>query len=400
MTEHLFKNDAYLKTFRATIIETLPFDDKHLIVLDRTAFYPEGGGQPGDRGTIDSKEVLDTFYHEGKIGHLVAELPDNTTDLACTIDWEHRFDLMQQHAGQHLLSGAFEKLHDANTIGFHLSDDYVTIDLDKKLSSQAIDQVEQLANQHVFDNLEIHLLYPTPEELHQLPLRKQPKVDKDIRVVNIGYVDFSPCGGTHPKRSGEIGTIKIKKVENHKIGVRVEFICGWRAFKDYREKNKDLYAIANKMSIKTNEVEKSVSILIDDLSTTNKTINELKSQLLTFEADTLAETGHALGDYTIVSKVFEQRDFKEIKNIALKLTEMSGHIALLGIKNEGITQLIYSCSKDIKDISMKDLFKDAISTIDGKGGGNQFSCQGGGSAVDKIDQAIESTLTDLKARFE
>src|SRR4051812_28561560 len=232
MTERLYLSDPYLKTFRARVLEMRELDGKPAAVLDKSAFYPEGGGQPGDRGTLGGVKVLDTQERGGEVLHVV-EKPISPGEVAAEIDWARRFDHMQQHHGQHLLSAAFDKVQ-APTVSFHLGERTCTIDLDAPLARLDLKAVEAAANESVWRNLPVIARDFTGEERARLPLRKEPV--KGDRVVLVEGVDASPCGGTHPVRTGEVGVIAILKAQRWGEGkARIEFACGGRALKVLRE---------------------------------------------------------------------------------------------------------------------------------------------------------------------
>lgn len=396
MTIKLFYKNTYIKEFTANIVKIIENGDMLHIELSQTAFYPEGGGQPCDTGFIDDIEVSHVLEDGDKIYHVVDRLPSKLENLKCHIDWEKRFDHMQQHLGQHILSAAFQNLYDANTIGFHLSPNSLTIDIDKTLSYEDIVKVEYFANQLVFNDLAVEILYPTAEEISNLPLRKVPSVTEDIRVVKLDDFDYSPCCGTHPNRTGEVGLIKIKKFEKYKSGLRIEFTCGNRALRDYQIKNNTVNSLSSSLSVKLDEVLPSVQRIHDELSVVKKENKYLKSQLLSFEADDMLNNSYKINDAKIVKKIFSNRDFSEIKQLSTSLINHDGTIAILGVANGENAQMIFSRSRDLDKISMKDILKEHITLIDGKGGGSPFSAQGGGKKVDKLEEAIDLAYEQVK----
>lgn len=264
--ERLYLNEPYLDRFRANITDITETDHGTAVILDRTAFYPEGGGQPSDAGTIDGCRVKYVYGQHGIIYHIVDTPPPSKTDVECMIDWDVRLDHMQQHCGQHILSAAFTEVMDADTVGFHLGDEFVTIDIDvESLSFDNAERVETFANEIVFRNLEVKLHYPSSDQLKNYALRKAPSVTENIRIVEIDGVDFSPCCGTHPSHTGDVGLIKIRKWEKSKNNVRVEFVCGRRALKDYAWKNNCINEIASLTSAKDTYALKAVKSRIDHL---------------------------------------------------------------------------------------------------------------------------------------
>ena len=257
MTVKHYNTNAYIKEFQAKVVALVDRTEGNAIVLDATYFYPEGGGQPCDLGMIDGVKIKDVIIEDDIIYHITdASIHHLTVDqsIDCTIDFERRFAFMQQHTGQHILSSCAEKLFDANTIGFHMGDDYVTVDLDKKLSNEDVDAMENMANAIIFANKAVMAHYPTSEELSKMPLRKQPKVTENIRVIEVDGIDFSPCGGTHTKTTAEVGLLKIKRIETYKAGIRVEFGCGIYALNSFKKRNETINGLMRLFSIQDSDV--------------------------------------------------------------------------------------------------------------------------------------------------
>src|SRR5262249_39801349 len=230
MTERLYLADPYLTRFQARALRAFPVGKRLAVVLDRSAFYPEGGGQPGDRGALGGVPVVDTQERDGEVVHLV-EAPQWTQDeVEGVVDWARRFDHMQQHHGQHLLSAAFLRVHGAPTVSFHLGEKTCTIDLDssiERFSAEALRSAETAANESIWQDHPVIARDFTGEERARLTLRKEPV--KGDRVILVEGVDASPCGGTHPRRTGEVGSIAVLRAQRWGSGAtRVEFVCGNR----------------------------------------------------------------------------------------------------------------------------------------------------------------------------
>ncbi|WP_432664557.1 DHHA1 domain-containing protein [Wukongibacter baidiensis] len=396
MTIKLFYKNPYIKEFNANILKIVEKDDMLHLELNQTAFYPEGGGQPTDTGFIGDIEVLEVYEAGEKIYHVVNQLPSALDNVRCHINWERRFDHMQQHLGQHILSAAFEKLYDANTVGFHLSPNTLTIDIDKVLSYHDITKVEYFANQLVFNDFTVDILYPTEEELASLPLRKPPTVLENVRIVKLDDLDYSPCCGTHPNRTGEVGLIKIKKFEKHKSGLRIEFACGNRALDDYLLKNNVVNQLSANLSVKSDEILSSIKRINEELLNMKKENKALKEQLISFEAIDLLNNSSTINNSRIIKKIFYDRDFNEVKQLSTTLINNDGTAVIFGLVSDDKAQLIFSRSKDLDAIKMNDILKESITLIDGKGGGSPFSSQGGGKNVDGIHSAIDLAYNRVK----
>ena len=398
MTSKLFYNNVYLKEFYSDIIEIQKVEDQYHIVLQQTGFYPEGGGQPSDTGTIGDLNVSYVYEKDQVVYHVTNEKPTILEHIKCLIDWEKRFDHMQQHLGQHILSACFDKLFHAETVGFHLGTDLVTIDVTTEpLSIEQLQRVEYFANQIVFNNLSVNQLYPSPTELTALPLRKPPKVNENIRIIEIDQFDYSPCGGTHPKQTGEVGIIKIRRIEKVRDTTRVEFLCGNRALKDYQWKNNSINKIANLLFIKDTDSTMMVERLHEELSVIKKENRKMKDDLLNYEVASLYDAASKEQDVKIVIQVFHEREFTEVRKLCARIVSNPKVIALFGVMNEK-AQLIFSCSNDI-NINMNELFKEVCPMINGKGGGNAKMAQGGGDDKANLHGALLAATNIIKNRY-
>ena len=399
MVKKLYYENVYTKEFIANIIEVKEKEGKFHIVLDQTAFYPEGGGQPNDLGKIDDL-VIEYVYEENQmIYHVAGQAPAEFQNVKCVIDWERRFDYMQQHLGQHILSACFEKLFDGETIGFHLSTDTVTVDItmENMVPAQA-EKIEYLANQIVFNNLHVHQHYPDQEDLKKMLLRKPPKVSENIRIIEVDQFDYSPCGGTHPNYTGEVGIIKIRRWEKMKGSIRVEFLCGNRALKDYYWKNNSINKISALLSIKDTDASEGVERIYNEYNQLKKDMKNLKDQLTDYEADLLYKNSTVHKHTRLLVKMFEDRDINELRILSAKIVSNPDIVVLFGVKHDSKAQMLFSRSKEI-DINMNQLFKEVAPMIDGKGGGNPQTAQGGGSDIGNLEGALLAAQQIIKNRY-
>ncbi|MFN8530467.1 MAG: DHHA1 domain-containing protein [Anaerolineae bacterium] len=404
-TERLYYNDSYTTEFDAHILDQQEYEGTLAIALDRTYFYPTGGGQPNDTGTIDGVRVVDVFSRDEAVYHVLAE-PIQTGEAAvhCAIDWQRRFDHMQQHTGQHILSQSFIQAAGAGTVGFHLSGETLTIDLDKVISDEnTLAQVEALANAMVIRNIPVtaRLIDPSELEKHGVRMRKLPEqIHTDgLRVVFIGDFDATACGGTHVARTGEIGLIKIVKVEKKGDKGRVEFRCGARALRDYREKHAIVAQLAADFTCGSAEVPDAIARLRDDLQSAQRALKAATTQLIQLEAaQTIAQTESVNGVRLIV-KAFDQRALDEVKLLASLLIETPGTIALVGTSGEK-AQLFLARSADLPQ-NLNPILKAALETFGGRGGGQPGFVQGGGvkATVEQIQRALETAAASLKPAF-
>jgi alanyl-tRNA synthetase len=393
-TERLYNDDPYLKEFYAKVIEVIPYEDKYGIVLDRTAFYPEGGGQPFDMGLLNDVDVLQVVDKDGELLHIVSE-PLRSKEVKGIINWARRFDLMQQHTGQHILSECFERLFGGRTDSFHLGKDIVSIEINiESFSDSDAEHIESMANDIIYSNLPITARVVTDEELKSIPLRKKPKVSENIRIVEVKEFDYSPCGGTHVSATGEVGMIKIKNWEKCKGGIRFTFVCGNRALKDYNMQNSIIRTLGEKLSVRDCDIVNAVSKALYDCKMTEKQLSAATQELIRFEADQIIKECPLQGGIRLVSRIFDGRNINDARLLAQHLTQVSGTVALLACRNEN-AQVIFTRSEDV-NIDMNNLIKSVFPIIDGKGGGNARTAQGGGLKADKLDDFLDAAAGMVK----
>jgi len=288
MSKKLYLENAYLKSCTSDVIKQPKTKGNPGVILDQTVFYPTSGGQPHDTGTINKVDVIDVFEDEHQqIVHLL-EKPVEDAQVACEINWERRFDHMQQHTGQHILSQALLKICNGETLSFHLGDWSATIDIDQSdLSSEIINAVEQHANRVIMEDRHVIAHVVDREEIRKYPVRKPPTVEDNIRILEIENYDYSPCGGTHCSRTGEIGLIKIRHYENYKGGTRIHFVCGSRALEDYQAKTEILKQLSKSMSAAESDLPQNITKLKDDLKALTAERDRLGKKLLDYEANSL-----------------------------------------------------------------------------------------------------------------
>ncbi|MFQ5812064.1 MAG: DHHA1 domain-containing protein [Anaerolineae bacterium] len=388
MTERLYYLDPYRLEFEARVVEQTSVGAKPGVILESTCFYPTSGGQPHDEGHLNDVPVINVFEREDKaIVHVLAtELKGDL--VHGVIDWERRFDHMQQHTGQHILSQAFLQLLKAETVSFHLGKEASTIDVDKApLAASQLDRVEDVANEIVFADRPVKTHLMAEEELAGLPLRKLPAVEMPIRIVEVKGFDYSPCGGTHCQRTGEVGLIKITKVERRGQDTRVEFLCGGRALADYRGKNRTVNELANRFSVGAWELAEAVERLAEEGKSSQRELNAAQNRLLDYEAAELLAEAEQHGDIRVVRKVFADREGEEVRRLALRLMESEGSVALLGAAGDK-AHLFFARSADLP-YDMNDLLKKACQVVGGGGGGQRHFAQGGGPDGSKVGEALK-----------
>jgi alanyl-tRNA synthetase len=380
-SERLYYTDPYLVEFDAVVREAEPHKDRWKIVLDRTAFYPTSGGQPFDIGTLGEANVLDVFDQEdGTIGHLVDRELETNSRVRGHVDWSRRFDHMQQHTGQHLLSAAFERETGARTVSFHLGTSASTIDLDKELPADQIARVEDAVNAVLWEDREVCVRFVTAAEAAKLPLRKDPTREGELRIIEIQDYDLSACGGTHVKSTGAIGVIAISGVERFKGGLRVEFVCGARALKAYRGLKHAVSGSVRLLSVLPDELPSAIEKLQSAGRSHQKSQEGLYERLAGHEAASLALSAERIGAVNAVLAPVSGWDANGLKKLASSIATKPATIAVL-ITTEAPMLAVVSRSPDL-GIDAGAILKNLVDQFGGRGGGKGAMAQGGGLTGD------------------
>ena len=396
-TERIYWQDAYCRQFDARIVEQLTVDGKPGLVLDRTCFYATSGGQPHDTGTLNGVAVVDVVEQEGRIIHLLAE-PIEADGVNGEIDWARRFDHMQQHTGQHVLSAAFDGLFGAGTVGFHLSDLTCTIDIDTaSLSQEQIHTVEAEANRVAFENHPIGVSHRSAQEVAAMGLRKAPPAHERLRIVDIDGYDVCACGGTHVRATGEIGLIHIRRWERRKGVIRVEFLCGERATEDYRRRDAILQSVAQAQSVGIDELGAAVDRLAEAAATSHREAERLRKRLLDAELPEIAAGAEKIAGAKLVCRYLEGYDAGNMRYVAQHLVRSERTLALLAI-SEPTPQLLFARSRDLQP-DMGKLLRAAAGPLGGRGGGRPHMAQGGGLPADQLGAALAAAREKVCAEL-
>lgn len=389
----LYYEDQYLKEFTAEIIGVIEKNNLYYVSLDKTAFFPGGGGQHCDLGYIDNHKVIDIVEENGEIYHVTQTKPIKIHRVNCKIDWDRRLDGMQQHLGQHVLSGCFFKLFNANTVSIHLGNEISTVDIQGYLDEESIRKAERMANEIIYQNIGVNFLTPSKKELKKLNLRRDlPNTNEQIRVVQIGDLDINACCGVHPSRTLDLQAIKIKRWEKHKGATRIEYLAGKRAIEDYFKKDDFRNQICKFLNCGEQDAINSVNKLSNELKACKDENRQIKIEISDYQIKDMIMSAEKLGDISVITKIYESGDLKHISKIAEKIVLNDNMIVLLAVKNEEKANLIFAASKNINSISMNDLLKDAITLIDGRGGGSKFLAQGGGKNSSNLQGVIDYAL--------
>lgn len=389
MTIHLYYHDSYLREFTANVLDVRRTGGSYAVVLDRTAFYPASGGQPHDTGFLGSSRVHKVeVAGTGEIVHF-AEAPVPPGPVAGRVDWERRFDHMQQHTGQHILSQAFLRVANAATLSFHLGQESSTIDLELASPSAAIvKQAEELASGTVFDNRPVETLNVDRGELQALGVRKESQRQGEIRVIDIDGFDRSACGGTHVRQTGEIGLVSVLGFEHYKGGTRVEFVCGGRALQALRTARGILAAAARPLSALPADVPRLVESLVRDRSALERELARAREELLEAEALELWRLT-AAGGIPVLSKIFEDRDLETLKVLAQK-TAARQCMAVLASRASGRVAL---ARPEGFPVDCGACVRSATQMHGGKGGGRPEAAQAGGIAPENLELWIDAAVS-------
>jgi alanyl-tRNA synthetase len=404
MTDRLYYHDSFLYDFDARVLESVERKGKHAVVLDRTAFYPTSGGQVHDTGTLVLENesrvpVTDVAEEEGgRIFHFTSTPVESGKTVHGLIDAPRRRDHMQQHSGQHVLSAAFVELFNAPTVSFHMGAESCTIDLEtKSLSPQQVREAEELANRIVTEDRPVQIRFVSLEEARQMNLRKlPPKQTGKLRLIDITDFDLTACGGTHVRSTGQIGVILLRKVENVKQGMRVEFVCGLRAVSTARQDYTTLTEAAGVLSTHIYELPQQVRKSLEESKTAAKAGQKLLEELAGFTAERLL--AGATGTPRIITSVFPERDATFIKLVAQKLTAGQSDVVALLASGAGQSAMVFAQSPGQKS-NMGQRMKGAMAQLGGRGGGTADMAQGGLPAGSANLEKLQATLQEVAAKL-
>ncbi len=399
-TERLYHSDSHLMEFEARVVETTErVSGWTAVTLDRTAFYPTGGGQPSDTGTLNGLRVVECIddEEEGVLHVIQGRAPEVGTVVKGRIDWLRRLDHMQQHTGQHILSQAFVKLFNAPTRSFRVLDESCEIDVDlDNPTSEVIERAVELANNVIWENRVITTSHVTSQGASELPLRKEPAREGDLRLIQIEGFDLTPCGGTHAYQTGEVGMIAVRSWERAKGLTRIEFVAGMRALAHYRRANQSALAIAGLFSAGRDDTPDLAARMIEENKQLHRRVRHLEEIATRVEAEELLARATATNDNVrIVNEVFDKRDADSLKQLALSLISHSATIALLGSRDNDAARLVFARSADAHG-DMNALMRDACALLEGRGGGKPDLAQGGGKNISRLGDAIAQAAERLK----
>ena len=427
MTDRLYYQDSYAIEFDARVTSAGDLDGRPYVVLDRTAFYPTSGGQPHDTGTLvrlkpdttdaaattdvtattgaatstgAAARVVEVIDREddGAILHVIEGQLETGAAVKGRIDRARRFDHMQQHTGQHVLSAAFDRLFYAHTVSFHLGSAACTIDLDREVPATSVAAAEDEANRVVWEDRPVAVRFATPEEAAALPLRKEPQRAGLLRLIEVEGYDLSACGGTHVARTGAVGVIAVSSCERFKGGLRVEFLCGGRALRVHRTLRETVAGSVRALSVLPDELPAAIERAQAENKQLRKTIRDLTDELAVHKADVLATRGARVGGVTLVAEALDGWDAGGLKALATAVAAKPGHVAAL-VTTASPALIVIARAADTR-VDAAAVLKALIARFGGKGGGKPDLAQGGGltgAPADVLDAIRESIAQALEA---
>ena len=371
-TTKLYYEDAYLREFDAAVLSCREEQGRYLVVLDRTAFYPEGGGQPADHGVLGGVAVTDVQERNGVVCHTCAGPLAVGSTVHGAIDWQRRFDHMQQHSGEHILSGLLCSLYHCDNVGFHMGKDAILIDFNTKIPAEDLPVLERTANEAIWRNVASQVTYPSKEELEKLEYRSKKALEGKVRIMAIGEYDCCACCGTHVQKAGEIGMVKILSAQNYKGGTRLEIVCGMRALADYDEKTENAAAISEMLSVPTGKIAKATEALLKERDELKQIISRMKWEKINNIAEKVGEIPKAC----VFAADFDSKDMVHLADTILDKT--GGTAAVFAPAGTGYAFVLMSRTEDMRPMAAE--MKEAFGS---KGGGKPEAVQGRTEAKEK-----------------
>lgn len=383
MTEKLFYENQYLKEFEASVVSCEKNGENYAVELDRTAFFAEGGGQPGDRGRISDAKVIDTKEKDGRIFHICDKALAEGERVECALDFDFRFINMQQHSGEHIFSGFVHSVCGYDNVGFHMGEHSVTVDFDGVVTKQELDRIEKLANEAIYKNIPIEILYPSRDELENYSYRSKKEIQGQVRLTRIDGVDLCACCGTHVALTGEVGMVKVISMMKYKSGVRITLQIGRKALEDYCEKNASVAAISNMLCVKPDEVADGVERIMGQLQATKSKLAALKRELFALKCADMS------GSFGIL---FDDEASSDGARMLCDMLAEKVKIAAVfsGSDSEGYKYAIAGRNEDVRPIG-----KDFNSACNGRGGGKPEMIQGSSAATkEAIEGFFKSRMSE------
>ena len=372
MTEKLYNTDSHMRSFEAQVLSCRTEGEHFGLVLDRTAFFPEGGGQCADTGVLICPDgvrvqVLDVQEKDGCIVHVADQAVESGTAVRGELDWAQRFSNMQQHTGEHIVSGLVHAAYGYDNVGFHLGKEIVTMDFNGTIPAEDVAELERRANGAVFANLQVQVTYPSPEELKTMEYRSKLDLENDVRIVTIPGVDVCACCAPHVNATGEIGLIKIVDLQKYKGGVRMTIRCGGRALADYQTKQDNIVEISKALSARQEETAAAVERQKAELAAVKEKYAAVQGELTMLRAEAIPATEGS------ICLVEADMDAKAMRTLVNLLAEKAGRAAAVFAGND---QGGYRYTIGSKHVDLRSLSKELNAALNGRGGGSAVMIQG------------------------
>ena len=384
MTEKLFYEDSHMITFSAVVLACEKVGEYYEAVLDRTAFFPEGGGQEADTGVIDGVKVFDAQEKDGIIYHKVEAPLKIGKKVEGAIDWEERFSKMQQHSGEHIVSGLVHAAYGYDNVGFHMGKDAITIDFNGVLTKEQLKEIEKKANEAVVANLDVQVQYPTKEELEHIYYRSKIEIEGQVRLVTVPGHDACACCAPHVKKTGEIGLVKLIGLQNYKGGVRVSMLCGTRAIADYDEKAESMKQLSVMLSAPENEVVDEVTRLKDEISGYKYELAQMQQKLLEYKVNAIEEGQDMV---VLFETELEGNAPRELVNLLLERNVKVGVV----FAETDVNQYRYVIGS--RTVDVRPFVKILNEKFQGRGGGKSEMVQGSLSGEkEAIKESLQSVI--------
>lgn len=400
MTQKLYLNDSYLTSIQAQVIACTPTEGGFDVELDQTVLFPTGGGQPHDTGWLGSIAVTDVVEDGERVLHRTAEPIPVGQAVEVRIDWPRRFDHMQQHSGEHILSFAAKELFGAVNVGFHMASTYCTVDLNKPLSREDVERLERRTNELVYANLPVTLTYVEAEELSNMQLRKVASgLTGTVRIVAMPGGDSCTCCGTHVKATGEIGLVKVTAHEHYKSGERLTFACGARALAHAQIQHRIVDAFARSFSCKPEDAPDALAKLQQEAAALKRENKALYAKVSGYLANELVKSAAVTGKRRLIVRLVTELPGAQLRPLALKLCEEPGMLALLLSAEQEQLQYVLACHADV-GLDMGELIQAVNTALSGRGGGRGTLAQGSAKDTPAARNAIEGLEHYLLQRLK
>jgi alanyl-tRNA synthetase len=375
MTDRIYYTDPYCRSFRATVTRSFEHGGRPAVTLDRTAFYPTSGGQPFDNGQLGGAEVVDVIDEDAVIHILASPLSSGGT-VAGEVNWARRFDHMQQHTGQHLLSAALDRLFENPTVSFHMGTEDSTIDVARDMSPADIERAVDVANEVVWEDKPISIRFVTWEEAITLPLRKDPARAGMLRLIEISDFDLSACGGTHVSRTGAVGSIAVLATERHRGGMRLTFVCGRRSVRALRGYRDAVAGSVRVLSVLPADLPAAIERVQVESKGLEKQLRDLRTELAGHEGQRLAAAASLVGDVRVVVETLAGWDAAALKAVAAAAAA-AGPVCAALVSTDSPPSVVIARSPGVP-MEAQVLLRRLTERFGGRGGGRADLAQGGG----------------------